>query len=180
MNPISRRPAIVRLAPVILFLGLTISVSGCYQIRLEDHIIGDLVETPTPFVVSLPSGAAHDLAIMGIDFDPPLKYELIAATGKLQLLVAVENAGTQVEYNVAVEARLVGGQENDVLLRGTRLVDVLAPGEVKIVRFENLSVPPLRDSYTLVINLPLVPGETNAGNNQRAYHFQLVNATPSP
>ncbi|MBI5956225.1 MAG: hypothetical protein HY871_04415 [Chloroflexi bacterium] len=142
--------------------------------------MGELVETPTPFVVSLPSDAAHDLAIMGIDFDPPLKYELVAAAGKLQLLVAVENAGTQVEYNVAVEARLVGGQEGDVLLRRTQLIEVLAPGEIKIARFENLSVPPLRDSYILVIDLPLVPEETNAGNNQRVYHFQLVKATPSP
>ncbi len=180
MSLLCRGPAIVKLALVILFLGLIIPVSGCYQIRLEDHSVGDLVETPTPFVVSLPSGAAHDVAIMGIDFDPPLKYELVVAAGKLQLLVAVENAGTQVEYNVAVEARLVGGQENNVLLRGTQLIDVLAPGEIKIVRFENLSVPPLRDSYTLAINLSLVPEETNSGNNQRVYHFQLAKATPSP
>ena len=127
----------------------------------------------TPIVaVTTVVPAAHDVAIIGVDFDPPLDYDQIISNGGVTLLVAVKNLGLAAESNVGVNARLVDpaafGTQDD-LLNETVTVKSLAAGSVRVVRFHQASDLPLRKQYKLVVELAPVPGEREFSDNSRSY-----------
>ena len=56
--------------------------------------------------VSTVTPQQHDLAIVAVDFDPPLDFAQIRNNGGVTLLVAVENRGQSVETDVRITAQL--------------------------------------------------------------------------
>jgi hypothetical protein len=177
------RPRLVSRAAVALLLALLLAtplLAGCVQVQVtdDDHD----TNTPTPYSELTSPREVRDLAILGIEFNPPLKFEEVIAAGKITLLVAVENRGLTVESGVGVEARLVGAAETDVLVRRSERIDVLAPGEVKLVRFENMALVPYRPAYMLTVAVSPAADEVHLADNQRSYRLQVSvpSATATP
>lgn len=160
-------------AVLVLILFFIISLlPGCGQVVITEEVINTPV--PTPYSILAAPNAGHDLAILGIEFDPPLRYDEVMAAGRLALLVAVENRGSYLESDILVEARLLGASESDEILRQTAHLDTIAPGEVRIARFESLRLLPYRPTYTLVVTVSPLPGETRLSDNQRTYRFRVI------
>jgi hypothetical protein len=165
----------LRRAPLAMLLALLVAgplLAGCVQVQVTDERAD--AATPTPYGVLASPPQDDDLAILGIEFNPPLRFEEVLAAGKLAMLVAVENRGSFTEGPVSVEAVLVGLTDADKILDRTAQLDSIAPGEVKLVRFENLSLIPYRPSFTMTVSVRAVPGETRIADNERTYRFQVV------
>ena len=159
------------LAVTITFLALPV-LAGCAQVEVVDRF-----PLPADKMASIPTRtpAEHDLAVLAIDFDPPLEYEQLTVSPEgVTLLVAVENAGVHTETNVKVEAELSSDGGRNLIARRTGYIDTIAPGEVKIVRFKNLSRIPYRLTYRLRVRVLPVQGETNTANNQRGYDLYVI------
>lgn len=117
------------------------------------------------------------MAVLAIDFDPPL--EAIRSLDDLKavsLLIAVENTGLASERNLVIRAelRLDSREVSPVLVR-TATIEQLAPGEVKVVRMQGLSEIPIRGEYWLKVRAVPVIGEGDITDNQRIYRLQLTN-----
>ena len=110
------------------------------------------------------------IAVMGIDFDPPLDAEQLLASGGVTLLVAVENQGRGAEPSVRVTARLFDpeGAETD-LANETVTVKSLDPGELRVVRFNQVTELPIRERYKLLIEVTPVSGERELSDNVKTY-----------
>ena len=110
------------------------------------------------------------VAIMGVDFDPPLEAGQLIATGGVTLLVAVENQGQIVEPSVRVTARLFDANapaRAGDLANETVTVKGLNPGELRVVRFTQVTDLPIREKYKLLIEAAPVPGEEERGTTSR-------------
>jgi hypothetical protein len=137
--------------------------------------------TPTvapllPAVTAVPQ--AHDVAIIGVDFDPALNYSQIISNGGVTLLVAVENQGLAPETSIELKARLLDtADEADPreLLNDTVVIRSLLPHEVRVVRFNQVTDLPARERYALVAELAPVQGERELGDNTRSFDI-LVHA----
>jgi len=170
--------------PVFTVLFLTLATgwlgAGCAQLRVVDQDTGVDIAVPAPITVGTVTGAAHDIAIMGIDFTPPLQQtEQALSSSKLTLLVAIENKGVQVESNVVVEARLLSGTKES-LLQGVSSLEAIAPGEVKIASFSDFSLVSLKPDYQLAVHVPGVPGETRLADNDKHFRLQIVGPGSTP
>jgi hypothetical protein len=116
----------------------------------------------------------HDLAILAVDFDPPLDYnQLILRQRSVALLVAIENMGTAREQVVTVRAQLSTLEGEDLVLTQEVQVDSIAPGEIQIVRFEGLGKIPYHETYHLEVSVDPVDGEVNWGNNHKAFDIEI-------
>lgn len=165
-----------RLLKVAAFVALTLATmasGGCIKIQVVDSTPGALEATP------LPEEAVeeHDLAVLAVDFDPPLVYEEIVARRNrgegITLLVAVENAGVHTEQDVSVEVELSkDGGETAILYKEGR-VDTIAPGEIKIVQFKDADIP-FSYAYTLRVDVIPVAGETRLHDNQKQYDLLIT------
>jgi len=154
--------------------------AGCAQIRVVGQDTGIDALVSAPITVGTATGATNDIAIMGIDFAPPLKKaEQAMPTDKITLLVAIENKGTQVESNVVVEARLLSATQ-EPLLQGISRVETIAPGEVKIASFSDFAPLPPKPDYQLAIHVPGVPGETRLADNDKHFRLQIVGPGSTP
>ena len=163
---------------VIALLLLSPLVSGCAQVQVTDEKAED-ESTPTPYGVVAWPAEDHDLAILGIEFSPPLRFADVIAAGKLTLLVALENRGNSRESDVIVEARLVDSADVEIIPRRSQQLASMGPGEVKLVRFEDLAFIPYRPAYVMTVSVLPVPGEVRTIDNQRSYRFQLIVPTPT-
>jgi hypothetical protein len=175
------RPNLVNRAALVCLVALMLAsplVAGCVQVQVTD--VDRATSTPTVYGELTPPREVRDLAILGIEFNPPLKYEEVLAAGRLTLLVAVENRGLVVENNVLVEARLADVTDSDVLARRSERLDTLAPGEVRLVRFDSLALIPYRSAYLMTVSVTPAPGETHTLDNQRSYRLAVSVATPTP
>lgn len=161
-------------AILILTLSIISLLPGCGQVVITTNEEVTSTPMPTPYSSLSAPSEGHDLAILGIELNPPLRYNEVLTTGRLALLVAVENRGTYLERDIPVEARLLGVSESDEILRRTTHLDVIAPGEVKIARFEILRLLPYRPTYTLVVTVLPLPEETHLSDNQRTYRFRVI------
>jgi len=154
-----------------LLLGL---LTGCTQFQIETRQLDVFTATPHDVSARPPE---HDVAVLAIDFDPPL--DAIRSLDDLKavsLLVAVENTGLTAERNVVVRAELrLDNREPSPLLTRIATVEQLAPGEVKVVRLQGLSEIPIRSEYWLKVRAVPVLGETDVTDNQRIYRLQLAN-----
>lgn len=161
------------MAGLILIL-ISATLLGC-QSSIE--VVTPAVAPTILAVTAVPQ--AHAVAIIGVDFDPELDYDQIISNGGVTLLVAVENQGQVTETGVELKARLLDtaneGSSRD-LLNETVLVDSLAPREVRIVRFNQVSDLPVRERYKLVAELTPVQGERELSDNTRSFDILVHNS----
>ncbi|MBI3964243.1 MAG: hypothetical protein HY329_01300 [Chloroflexi bacterium] len=131
--------------------------------------------TPGPVDVTAPShGEWHDVALISLDFDPPIRSgRATIPPEQITLLAALDNRGNQPESQVSVTATLRAAATDEVLARSTRLVDRLAPGEVQVVRFGGLMNVPSHPRYVLHVTAHPVPGETHVANNDRTLYITI-------
>lgn len=146
---------------------------GCVKINIVDR-------TPTttfpPVELNATANAdKHDLAVLAIDFDPPLEYEqLITSKDGITLLVAVENSGDSNENDVTVQAELSTDDGQKVIMTNENLIPAIAPGEIRIVRFKSLGDIPYRTAYRLKVWVAPVTGEAFITNNQKSYDLYVT------
>lgn len=151
---------------LILLLALIV-LPGCTS---AVEVLQPAVATPQAVATVVPR--AHELAVLAVDFDPPLNYTRIMSSGGVTLLVAVENRGLSEEKEVSVSARLLAPNDQSgprELASETVCVKSLAAGEVRVVRFNQVSQLPQHDSYQLVVQIEPVAGEADAADNVRSY-----------
>jgi hypothetical protein len=159
--------------PVMAIMMLaSLSLAGCAGVELVDRAPVSL-DTLSLSKVRI-SVDEHDLAVLAIDFDPSLNYEQIIIKGEqATLLVAVENIGLQTEANVKVKARLSAYEDDTPILEKTCHIDAIAPGQIKIARFKDISHVPYRQTYRLKVWVLPVPGEVGVANNQKSYDLYI-------
>ncbi|MFQ5812124.1 MAG: hypothetical protein ACE5I2_02870 [Anaerolineae bacterium] len=156
---------------VIMILA-SLSLAGCTGVEIVDRAPVSL-DTPSLSKVRTPVDE-HDLAVLAIDFDPSLGYEQIVVKGEqATLLVAVENIGLQTEVDVKVKARLSAYEDDTPILEKTCHIDTIAPGQIKIARFKDISRIPYRRVYRLKVWVLPVLGEIGMANNQRSYDLYV-------
>ena len=153
---------------VVLF-----ALSACAEVQVVDST--SAVGTPDTFTSPLSEGdKEHNLAILAVDFDPPLDYrQLIIRRQSVALLVAVENTGTSTERDVTVRARLSTPEDADLLLTQGASVAAIAPGEIQVVRFGRLGQIPYHQTYHLEVVVDPVDDESKLGDNFKAYDIQV-------
>ena len=162
----ARRRLVCAAAGVILIVVST-TLLGC-QSSIE--VVTPVVTPVIPAVTAVPQ--AHALAIIGVDFDPALDYGQIISNGGITLLVAVENQGQATETNVELKARLLDTADEASpreLLNDTVLLRSLAPREVRVVRFNQVTDLPVRERYKLIAELSPVRGERDLSDNVRGF-----------
>jgi hypothetical protein len=158
------------LSLVISILAL-VTLIGC-QPSIEVVQPGSPVAPPTV------APDERGLAIMGVDFDPPLEGGQLLRTGGVTLLVAVENQGRVTEQAARMTARLYdpASPHGVDLASETITVRSLAPGELRVVRFTQVTDLPVRSQYKLAVEVSPAPGERELGDNLRTYDI-LVHPT---
>lgn len=155
----------------VLVAGM-LSLAGCAEVRVVDS-------TPGAGLLAAPPGlptvtADHNLAIVTVDFYPPLDAAYAARIRQsLTLLVAVENTGSATEKNLSVHARLSSPDDPQLLVEQGAGVASIAPGEIQVVRFPPLKDVPLYRNYRLELAVDSVEGERNLADNQKAFDIQI-------
>ena len=159
---------------VMVIMVLTpLSLAGCAEVKIVDRAPGSLDTLSLSKVRTLVD--EHDLAVLAIDFDPPLEYEQIMVKGEqATLLVAVENIGFQTATGVKVKARLSAYEDDTPILEKTCHIDTIAPGQIKIARFKDISRIPYRQAYRLQVWVLPVFGEVGMANNQKSYDLYIT------
>jgi hypothetical protein len=148
--------------------------SGCGSVEVVDRSSSALNDG---MVQGHQTVEEHDLAVLAVDFDPPLNYEDIMASKSrgegITLLVAVENTGIRTEQNVQVRARLSERASADVYVDKQGTIETIAPGEIKIVHLNNADIP-FSFEYTLEISVSPVEGEKRTGDNFKTYDLLVT------
>jgi hypothetical protein len=159
---------------------MLVPLAGCAEVEVVDST--PVVSTPDAFTSPLSEGGRiHNLAVLAVDFDPPLDYEqLILRRQSVALLVVVENIGTATERDVTVRAQLSTPEDPDLLLTRGASVASIAPGEIQVVRFARLGKIPYHQQYHLEIVVDPVEGESELGDNQRTFDIQIHQEGESP
>jgi hypothetical protein len=157
----------VTLVLILVFLG------GCSDVEVVDTTPD--AGSATPFVSPLTFDASrHDLAILGLDFDPPLDYQqLFLRKQSVALLVVIENAGTATERDLLVEAQLTTPEDQNLALNQQASVTSIAPGEIQIVQFDPLTKIPYHATFYLEVSIVPVEGESDTTNNHKALEIQI-------
>jgi hypothetical protein len=159
---------------MVIVMLTSLSLAGCAEIKIVDRTPDSLNTLSLSSKVVTPV-EEHDLAVLAIDFDPPLDYEQIVVEGEqATLLVAVENIGLQTEADVKVKARLSGNEDDTPILERTCHIGAIAPGQIKIARFKDISRIPYRQEYLLKVWVLPVSGEIGVANNQRSYDLYIT------
>ena len=159
------------------FIALTLAamaLSGCIRIQVVDRTPSSVSVSP---LTDKELVEEHGLAVLAVDFDPPLVYEEILSRRNrgegITLLVAVENTGAHTEQDVHVEVELSRDDDDDAaFLQKQGSIEALAPGEIRIVQFRDTNVP---FSYAYLLRVRVVPvaGETRLTDNQKTYDLLI-------
>jgi hypothetical protein len=168
------RNARLMLPWVVGLLALTlVGLVSCAEVKVVDKT--PVVDAPDLSTSPLkPEAGKHDLAVLAVEFDPPLSYQrLIIRQQTVALLAVVENTGTETERNATVRAELTSVDDPDFVLAQEARVESVAPGEVQIVRFAPLGEIPYYQSYHLEVSIDAVEGELDLGDNQKAFDIQI-------
>jgi hypothetical protein len=156
---------------VIMMLA-SLSLAGCAGVKIVDRAPVSL--DTLSLSKARTSVDEHDLAVLAIDFDPALNYEQIMIRGEqATLLVAVENIGLQSEADVKVKARLSAYEDDTPILEKTCHIETIAPGQIKIARFKDISRVPYRPAYRLKVWVLPVLGEVSRANNEKSYDLYI-------
>ncbi len=132
--------------------------------------------TGTPLPAATVTPPAHDLGILGVEFDPPLDLAQILSRGGVRLVVAIENRGLMPQSDVRVTARLVDpgdGSNPRVLFDESVSVSRLEAGELRTVGFPQVSELPRLEVYRLEVYVEPVPGEADTADNTRSFEILL-------
>lgn len=166
-----------RVLALLALMLCSLSLSGCDPVEIKEQVPAPLDEAPVAYE-SRP--VEHDLAILAIDFDPPLdNEELWAQPEQVTLLVALENRGLSPEQEAKVSAELCDLYQSEPLLRQSTTLAGLAPGEVEVVRFSGISNVPYRRRYQLEVRIAPVDGEWALANNARVYELTIRQPSPA-
>ena len=150
-----------------------VTLVGCVEVKVVDTT--PAATTPNTFTSPLPAEAKdHNLAVLTADLDPPLNYQqLILRRQAVTLLVAVENTGSSTERDVTVRAELSTPEDPNLqIMQGASIVSI-APGEIQVVRFARLGEIPYHQTYHLEMMVDPVAGESNLGDNRKAFDIQI-------
>jgi hypothetical protein len=155
------------------FLLASITLAACAEVEVVDT--SPVASTADTFMSPLAAeGGEHNLAVMAVEFDPPLDYQqLILRRQSVALLVAIENTGTRAEHNVAVRVQLSTSEDPDLLLTQGASVVSIAPGEIQIVRFARLGEIPYHRAYRLEVAVDPVDWESDLSDNRKAFDIQI-------
>jgi len=155
----------------------SMSLSGCRGgLKVTEQVPVPVAEVSMAETTLL---ATHDLAILAIDFNPPLECkELWAEQEQVTLLIAVENRGLCQEKEVRVSARLSDYHSTETLLRQSTTLPALVPGQVEVVRFAGISNVPYRSAYLLQVEVSPAEGEWALANNARTYELAINESLP--
>jgi hypothetical protein len=162
-----------RIAALILLSVAAIWTGGCSSIQIIDRTPSTVQPRPSLQVQEIDE---HNLAVLAVDFDPPLEYrEILAARNRgegITLLVAVENTGSVIERDVVVEVELYrdGG---GLILHQEGSVEAIAPGEIKLVRFKDAEIP-FSYRYQLKVHVLPVEGEVRLADNIKSYDLLVT------
>jgi hypothetical protein len=165
---------------LLMLIGLIVSLglTGCIRVEVIDRQPNiDLTDS----VASSVTPDEHDLAILAVDFDPPLDdYEqLLDDPDGITLMIAIENTGLSTESDVLIAAQLSTDEGETILVEREAEIVSIAPGETQVVRFTNIPCPPYRPAYRLSVKSVAVPGETNLVDNFRLYDLHLIPTSES-
>lgn len=163
-------------AALLISLLLTSLLVGCSQVQIEARpleTLNSLISSTSDRLLE------HDVAVLAIDFDPPLDtLSSFADLRTVSLLVAVENTGLQAERDLTLRVELrIDNREVTPTLSRMATIDKLAPGEVTIVRLEGLSGIPVASEYWLKVRAFPVAGEEDITDNQRIYRIHVGSLT---
>jgi hypothetical protein len=163
-----------RAAAFVVLIVATVVVSGCVNIEVIDR---SLTPADSASGVGQEELDEHDLAVLAVDFDPPLVYEEILARKSrgegITLLVAIENTGASTEVDVSVQVQLSARNRESVFLHKQGVIETIAPGEIKIVQFRDTDIP-FSYEYELQVAVDPVVGETRLGDNFKMYDLLIT------
>ncbi len=152
---------------------ILVSLAACAEVKVVDKTPEASKSDPLASPPAVGYGK-HNLAILAVDFDPPLSYQqLTIRRQSVALLVVVENTGSETERNVMVRAQLSTPEDPDFLLTQGASLASIAPGEVQIVRFDRLGEIPYHQAYLLEVSVDPVEGETDLSDNSKAFEIQI-------
>jgi hypothetical protein len=161
-------------AAFVALVLVALYTSGCIKIQVIDRTPSTIEVTPSSRDQQLEE---HNLAVLAVDFDPPLEYEEIIARKDrgegITLLVAVENSGALTEQNVVVEVELSKDKGKTLFLHKQALVDAIVPGEIKLVRFKDTDIP-FSYEYQLKVRVDAVSGESRVLDNEKSYDLVIT------
>src|SRR5690349_6169118 len=100
-----------------------LTASGCGSISVNDDT---QAAPPAANQIAPPTGPRHDLAILGVDFDPALDVQRLMRHEPVTLIVGVSNQGNQHESNVTIKADLWNTNATQHLLHVTQTIDSIA------------------------------------------------------
>ncbi len=156
-----------------------IALTGCARVEIVDSAV---VSTPDFFSNRPAAGdGTHNLAVIAVDFDPPLNYQqLIIQRRSVSLLAAVENSGNSAEQDVTVWVQLTTPDDPELFqTRGASMTSI-APGEVRVVRFAHLGEIPYHQTYHLEVMVEPVNGESDYTDNLRAFDIRVHQGQDEP
>jgi hypothetical protein len=157
-----------RVAWVAGALALYLSTTGCGSISVNDNPPSSSNPPPSQLSNSITTRPRHDLAVIGVDFDPALDVERLSRHEPVNLLVGISNQGSASESAVRITADLWSGDGSTRLLHTERTLESLAAGNVTAVRLVNTEAPPFYTRYRLTVKIEPVNGESNTANNTRS------------
>jgi hypothetical protein len=169
----SRKSKWVIHGSAIVLVLVSVALAGCADVQVVDTtpeiLSSDSYASPPPV-----ASGERNLAVLALDFDPPLSYRhLILRRQAVALLVVVENTGSTTERDVKVQARLSSPEDANLLLTQEAGISSIAPGEIQIVRFSRLSEIPAHLSYHLEVLVEPVAGEKDLSDNRKAFDIQI-------
>jgi hypothetical protein len=169
----ARKVAWLRLWIAAALLLLLLSVAACTDVQVVDTT--PFAAAPEAFTSPLQEGEdRHNLAVLAVEFDPPLDYQqLIILRQPVALLVVIENTGRATERDVTVRAELTSPEDPDLLLTQGASVSSIAPGEIQLVRFARLGEIPYHETYHLEVFVDPVDGETGLTDNRKAFDIEI-------
>lgn len=171
MGPRNSRLMIPRIAGTFILVLATLA--ACAEVEVMDTTPAAKPEDTFSSPLSAGSGE-HNLAVLAVDFDPPLSYQqLIVRRQSVALLVAIENTGTRTERNVTVRVQLSTLEDSGLLLTEGASVASIAPGEIQVVRFARLGEIPYHHTYHLEVAVDPVDWESDLSDNRKAFDIQI-------
>jgi hypothetical protein len=126
-------------------------------------------------------GAEGNLAVVAVDFDPPLNYEqLILLRQSITLLVTIANTGDVRQDDVTVRAELTSPEDAELFITQGASLSSIAPGESQVVRFAPLSGIPHLQAFHLEVMVDAGEGERELHDNRRAFEIQIIPEATQP
>ncbi len=151
---------------VALLLTVVLLTTACSGVRVNVH------GGPSHAIRTPSTGRGEELAIVGVDFDPPLDYVDSIQKQGIMLLVAVENRGDVPMTGVRIDATLYYGKTGKNALKRSGILPTLSPHRIVVYRFPRMRHIPARRSYTLRIRL--LSSDGTRVLNERRYTIDIV------